>query len=50
MGFNQYVNKHVSICCAADWISECICWYLVNLTPNTINADDYDKTQYQFPF
>ena len=24
-GSNQYVNKHVNICCAADCVSECIC-------------------------
>ena len=24
-GSNQYVNKHVNICCAAGSISECIC-------------------------
>ena len=41
MGSNQYVNKHINICCATGCISECICWYLVNLTPNTINADEY---------
>ena len=23
------------------YISKCICWYMVNLTPNTINADGY---------
>ena len=22
----------------------CICWHLVNVTPNTINADDYFQT------
>ena len=40
-GFNQNANKHVNICSAAGCLSECICCYLVNLTPNTINADEY---------
>ena len=33
--------KHVNIWCVAHCIYECICRYLVNLTPNTINADEY---------
>ena len=41
MGFNRYANKHVNSCCAAGGISGCICLYLVNLTPNTIIADEY---------
>ena len=43
MGSNKYVNKDVNICCAADVISGCICWYLVDITPNTINTDEYFK-------
>ena len=42
-GSNQYVNKNVNICCAASGISGCVCLHLVNLTPNTINADEYFK-------
>ena len=42
-GFHQYVNKNVNIWCAANGITGCICSYLVNVTPNTINADDYFK-------
>ena len=34
-GYNRYVNKDVNICCAAGAISWCICWFWVNLTPNT---------------
>ena len=39
-GFNPYVTKHVNIYCAAGDICGCICWYLVNLTPNIITADE----------
>ena len=42
-GPSKYVNKDVNICCPAGAISECICWYLVNNTPNTINTDTYFK-------
>ena len=36
-------KKNVNIWCAVNGITRCICWHLVNVTPNTINADDYFK-------
>ena len=43
MGSSQYVNKSVNIWCAENAASICIYWHLVNLTPTTINADEYLK-------
>ena len=39
----KYVNKDINTCCAAGATSGCICWCLVNLTPNTINSDEFSK-------
>ena len=43
MDFSQYVNINVKNWCAAHGITRCICRHLVNVTPNTINADEYFK-------
>ena len=40
-GFQSICKQKCKHCCAAGGISGCICWYLVNLTPNTINAEEY---------